>query len=112
VRCKAAKTVLAFARLERARARLHAVTEMERALDDLKRWNKSVFDWGNLRKASRDVLCWEARCDGALVALKRCEERYTKKASKRRRLPNWMPSFHALVVRRREERKKKLLTRI
>jgi hypothetical protein len=107
VRCKAAKETLAFARLERAKARLHEMTESKKALYELGRWNKSIFDWGNLRKASKDVRCWEARCEGAEVALRRCEEKYKKVISKSRRLPkHWMPSFHALVLRRREERRK------
>lgn len=106
MRCRAAKETLAFARLERARARLHEVVESKRALYDLERWHKSTFDWGNLRKASKNVLCWEARCDGALVALKRCEERDTKKGiSKRRRLfKHGRPSFRASSVRRKRER--------
>ncbi len=62
----------------RGEARLHETMEWEKARYDLGHFYHGMYDWADLRKATRDVRCWEARCDSAEVALAKCEERETK----------------------------------
>ncbi len=52
--------------------------ELERARDDIRYFYHAMYDWADLRKATKEVRCWEARCDGAEVALAKCEERDEK----------------------------------
>ena len=46
--------------------------QSEKALYEIERCITNLYDWADLRKAKRDVLCWQARCDRAQSALKRC----------------------------------------
>ena len=76
VNCNAERLTLAEARRERAEARLRELIESEKALVLLERFGtRSFYDWTNVRHARRDVLCWEARCNRAQVALKECLQR-------------------------------------
>jgi len=77
VECKAEMQTLAIAQLNRSEAQLRELMESEKALYEIDRCIKDLYDWGSLRRAKRDVLCWEARCVGAEIALKRCVERTT-----------------------------------
>ena len=70
--CKIERQTLAFAQLERNKAELRELMESEKALYEIERWITDIHDWAGLRQARRAVLCWEARCDGAEIALKRC----------------------------------------
>jgi hypothetical protein len=74
VECKIERQTLAFAQLERNKAEIRELMESEKALYEIERWIMNLHDWADLRQARRDVLRWEARCDGAEIALKRCVE--------------------------------------
>lgn len=78
MRCEAARKTLTFAEDERTKALLREVMESQRALYDLGHSLEHVYDWGSVKRAANDVRCWEARCNGAEAALKRCEEEHAK----------------------------------
>jgi len=75
VECQAEMQALVIAQFKRSEARLRELMESEKALHEIERWTKDLYDWADLRRAKRDVLCWEARCNRAEIALKRCVKR-------------------------------------
>ncbi len=91
--CKATKRALAHAEHDRDDAQLHEVMEWERARYDAQHFHHAVYDWADLRKATKDVRCWEARCNGAEVALAKCKE---GEANSRRTAKKW-PLINALT---------------
>jgi hypothetical protein len=74
VQCKIERRTLAFTQLERNKAELRELMESEKALYQIELWITNIHDWADVRQARREVLCWEARCDRAEIALKRCLE--------------------------------------
>lgn len=60
-----------------------ARNDVQQAFLDLGQRSKTAFNWADVRKASKNVLCWEAVCDRAEVALKRCE------AAKKAHIKRW-----------------------
>ena len=70
--CKAESQTLSIAQLERNKAQLRELMQSEKAFYEIERCSTNLYDWADLRKAKRDILCWEARCDRAESALKRC----------------------------------------
>ncbi len=75
MRCKAAMKVLEDAQHRRDAARLCEVKISEEALYDVEHCYSTFYDWAAVRRATRAVRCWEARCDGAEVALAECLKR-------------------------------------
>ncbi|MGZ4883224.1 MAG: hypothetical protein ACXV2A_04945 [Halobacteriota archaeon] len=71
-KCTVEHRVLADAQDKRDEARLSEVMASETARYELHHSLNGAYDWAVLRRARRVVLCWEARCNGAEVALSRC----------------------------------------
>ncbi len=98
MKCTAARQVLADAERERDNAQLLEVMAAEGARHTTEHCERMSYDWAAVRKARYDVRCWEARCDGAEVALTSCLGRARHRAMLERLLTDEQGIIRALRV--------------
>ncbi len=84
MKCKAARQALEDAEHQRDDAQVHAVIAAENAQFIVLHSDRLSFDWAAVRKALRDVRLWEARCNGAEVALAECVDNARRDTARRK----------------------------